>query len=201
MRKFFLLPFIAMALSGCGYNGAVSDEAGIKAAWEDNMNVRDSMVKQISEAMHIAETDRASLAEAIEGYMSAQNPEEGAGQLMRWTQNAGVQITSENFGRVIDIMEAKRNEFQNANTRLRDKQRAYETSLGALPNGPILGLLGFPKALPTCDFSLSDPYCPSIDKDHDGVATVLDFPVIVSGGSKVVFASGQDDWQLGGGEY
>jgi hypothetical protein len=197
MRKLFLPILLAIGLSGCGYNGAVSDEAGIKGAWEDNMNVRDSMVKQIGDAMHIAEADRASLDDAISGYMAAQNPEEGGGALMKWTQNAGVQITSENFTRVIDIMEAKRNEFQNANTRLRDRQRAYETSLGALPNGPILGMLGFPSALPTCDFSQSDPYCPPIDKDHDGIATVLDFPVIVSGSSKAVFAAGQDDWTLG----
>lgn len=205
MRRLFILPVLALSLmtTGCGYNGAVADESGIKAAWEDNMNVRDSMVKQISEAMHIAEQDRESLSEAITAYMTAQNPEDGRGQLMQWTQNAGVQITSENFTRVIDIMEAKRNEFQAANTRLRDKQRAYETSLGALPNGPVLGLIGFPQAIPGCGFnadysaSAPDPDRPPVDKDRDGVATVLDFPVIVSGSSKAVFANGQDDWTLG----
>ena len=117
---------------------------------------------------------------------------------MQWTQNAGVQITSENFAQAISIMETKRNEFQNANTSLRDRQRAYETSLGALPNGPVLRMIGFPTALTDCDFSMSDPYCPPTDKDHDGVSTVLDFPVVVSGDSKAVFASGQDDWQLRG---
>ena len=201
MRR-ILIPVLALGLtflSGCGYNGAVSDEAGIKAAWEDNMNVRDSMVKQIGEAMHIAEADRNSLSEAITAYMSAQNPEDGRGQFMQWTQNAGVEITSENFTRVIDIMEAKRNEFQNANTRLRDRQRAYETSLGSLPNGPVLGLLGFPKTMEHCAaFDQTDPYCPPFDKDHDGKATVFDFPVIVSGDSRSVFATGQDDWTLRG---
>jgi hypothetical protein len=47
-------------------------------------------------------------------------------------------------------------------------------------------------------FDQTDPYCPPFDKDHDGVATVFDFPVIVSGDSRNVFATGQDDWTLGG---
>lgn len=200
---FLVILILPMMAPGCGYNGAVSDEAGIKAQWEDNMNVRDSMVKQIGDAMHIAEADRNSLAEAIQGYMAAQNPVDGRGQFMQWTQNAGVQITSENFSQVISIMEDKRNEFQNGQTRLLDRQRAYKTSLGSLPNGPILNGLGFPRELPGCTFMETpnlDPYCPPVDKDHDGRATVLDFPVVVSTDSRTVFATGQDNWTLDGQE-
>lgn len=205
MTKFLvlLIPALIAFAPGCGYNEAISDEQGIAAAWEDNMNVRDSMVKQIGDAMSVAETDRATLSDAIEKYMTAQNPEDGRGQFMQWTQNAGVQITSENFARVIDIMEAKRNEFQNSNTRLRERQRAYGESLGALPNGPILtSIFGFPKTMNGCSFNddhtsvTFDPYCPPVDKDKDGRPTVLDFPVIVSGDSKSVFASGNDNWTI-----
>jgi hypothetical protein len=202
--RILVVTVFALGISGCGYNGAVSDEAGISTAWSQSMNVNDAMVKEVSDAMFIAETDRESLSDAITGYMTAQNPVDGRGQMMQWTQNAGVDISGENFARVIDIMEAKRNEFQNANTSLIDRQRTYQISLDSIPNGFVLGMLGFPKPLPGCGFnadytaSAPDPYCPPVDKDRDGVATVLDFPVIVSGSTSAVFASGNDNWTLGG---
>lgn len=201
MRKIrtIILAAMLLPLAACGYNGAVADEAGIVAQWEDNIQIRDSMVKKIGDAMHIAEAERDSLGDVVEQYMAAQNPEDGRGQLMQWTQNAGVPVSPANFEKAIAIMEDSRNEFKNGQTRLIDRQRSYKTSLNSIPNGPVLKhVFGFPQAMPECDFSKTDPYCPAVDKDKDGIATVLDFPAIVSADSKQVAATGEDNWTLGG---
>lgn len=199
MRNLMMLSLVAVFTSACGYNAAVSQETAIKSQWEINMGIRDTMVKEITDGLTIADKERDSLGNTLEKMFVAQNPEDGRGQLMQWSQNAGVDISPELYAHVLDIMEGKREEFFRGQRNLRDKQRVYEESLNSFPGLLVYPVYGFPTKLSGCEgFEKTDPYCPAIDKHRDGVPTVLDFPFIVGGDSKQVAASGQDDWTIGG---
>lgn len=159
---------IAMLLINAN-NTAVRHEKGIEAQYTEMENVLGQYSLKVVEAAKIPDMATQDLKEVMRGALSARYGEGGSQAAFQWIKETYPgQVDPALYQKIQQIIEGGRNKFENAQTMLIDRKRAYEEALGMFPSGVLMKIVGFPK----------------IDLSK--------FNIISSGHAKEAFATGVD---------
>ena len=127
------------------YNTGNRLEATIKATYEDNQNVLAQYSNRIAEAAQVPAMQRDDLKEVVTAALDARYGDEGSRAMFQFIQEQNPTIDSTVYVELQRIIVAGRQDFQNAQTRLIDQKRVYETALGSFWQGTWMGVAGYPK--------------------------------------------------------
>lgn len=127
------------------YNYGNRTERAIEAAHLDNQNVLSNYSTRIMEMAQVPTMYKNDVLEVFTAAMEGRYGENGSQAMFQWLQEQNPQLDASLYGRVQQSMEAGRNEFRAAQTRLIDLKRSYETSLGNFYGGFWLSMAGYPK--------------------------------------------------------
>lgn len=156
MRAFIISVLICVGLLGSlaavgivsyvsAYNTGNRLEQNIKAAFDQNKNVLSQYSNKVAEAAQVPAMQRDDLTKVVEAALTSRYGESGSKAMFQWIQEQNPNINSEVYTKLQQIIEAGRNDFQQAQTEFIDKKRVYETQLGFLWRGFWLKLAGYPK--------------------------------------------------------
>lgn len=134
---------IGMAISA--NNAAVGYEKKLEMVWEDNQNILSQYGNKLAEAAQIPERYKADFVEVMKAEMEGRYGKNGQQILANWVQERQLSYDSSLYTKLQAMIEAGRNEFQLAQTKLLDVKRAYETDLGSVITGFFMKWWGFPK--------------------------------------------------------
>lgn len=127
------------------YNYGNRAEKTIMATWEDNENILSQYSLKVMEIAQVPEIYKNNVKEIVTAEMSGRYGENGSSAMMQWLKEQNPELDSKLYIKVQQVMEAGRNEFQVAQTRLVDQKRIYNTNLGYLWRGFWLRIAGYPK--------------------------------------------------------
>lgn len=150
---------VLLAVLGFGVGGAViavmsyvsaanysnEMEVRIKAEWENNENILSGYSQKIREAAQIPTMQRDDLVKIFSGTLGARYGADGSKASMQWIKEQNPNLDQRTYFKLQQIIEAGRDEFKNAQTKLIDVKRSYETALGYVWKGFWMHLAGYPK--------------------------------------------------------
>ena len=144
-----LLGLAAIVLVAIGsyitnYNYGNRAEKEIVATWEDNENILGQYSLKVVEVAQVSTMYKDDVKEIFTATLAGRYGENGSQAMFQWLKEQNPEIDSAIYKKIQQIMEAGRNEFSVAQTRLVDQKRAYETNLGYLWKGMWLGFAGYP---------------------------------------------------------
>lgn len=134
---------VAVYVSAANYGNRT--EQAIKGTWENNQNILGQYTLKVQEIASVPEMYKNDLKEVMTSVMTARQGPEGSRAMMQWFQEQNIPFDSSMYGKIQQVIEAGRNEFQTAQTRLVDQKVTYETALGSIPRGWFLSMAGYPK--------------------------------------------------------
>lgn len=120
-------------------------EVSLQKVWTNNQNILGQYTLKVQEIASVPEMYKSDLKEVMTSVMTARMGADGSKAMFQWFQEQNIPFDSSMYGKIQQVIEAGRNEFQNAQTRLVDEKAVYQTALGSIPQGWILGLVGYPK--------------------------------------------------------
>lgn len=120
-------------------------ENAIKGTWENNQNILGQYTLKVQEIASVPELYKNDLKEVMTSVMTARMGTDGSQAVMQWFKEANIPFDSSMYGKIQQVIEAGRNEFQNSQTRLVDQKVTYSTALGSIPQGWFLSMAGYPK--------------------------------------------------------
>lgn len=120
-------------------------EVNIMKVWENNQNILGQYTLKVQEIASVPEMYKNDLKEVMIGVMTARMGPDGSKAVFQWFKEQNIPYDSSMYGKIQQVIEAGRNEFQNAQTRLVDEKFGYQTALGSIPQGWFLSFAGYPK--------------------------------------------------------
>jgi len=135
--------FIGMYVSAANYGNRT--EVEIKKVWENNQNILGQYTLKVQEIASVPAMYKDDLKEVMTSVMTARMGTDGSKATFQWFKEHNIQIDSAMYTKIQQVIEAGRNEFQNAQTRLVDVKGTYQTALGQIPQGWFLSMAGYPK--------------------------------------------------------
>lgn len=138
-----ILTVVVMLVNAANYGNRT--EVEIKKVWQNNTNILGQMTLKIREIASVPEMYRDDLEKVMKSVMTARMGKDGSKALFQWFNEQNIPYDSSMYTKIQQTIEASRNEFQTAQTRLIDVKATYETSLGSIPQGWLLSIVGYPK--------------------------------------------------------
>lgn len=155
MKIGMILGVIALILVGLGgmtfisyvsaYNTGNRLEQNIVATHENNKNILAQYGNKVAEAAQIPGMQRDDLAAVVTAALEGRYGDDGSRAVVQWIQEQNPQIDSTVYVQLQRMIEAGRNEFSVAQTKLVDQKRVYETALGSFWTGMWLNIAGYPR--------------------------------------------------------
>ncbi|AOR76557.1 hypothetical protein [Novosphingobium resinovorum] len=125
-------------------NTAVRREAAIIAAHTDSQNVLGQYAPKLREALGVTKLQATAVADVITKANESRYGSDGSQATIQWITEQNPSLDQSGYRRVIDLIEAGRNDFQVAQTRKIDMVRSYKTEIGTFPGVMFYSLLGKP---------------------------------------------------------
>ncbi len=160
-----ILNYIEAFDKGVGY------ENNIKAAWENNENLLGQFKLKLTDAVSTSEMSAEQVTTLIEAANKSRYGEQGNQASWTWLKEMNLPLDPTLNQKVMQIIEASRNDFQAAQTQMVETKRSYQTALDKnypLGEGWWLKLAGFPK------IDLAKYYIISSDGAREAFATGID---------------------------
>lgn len=126
-------------------NYGVTMEKKLEAEYTNNQNILAQYSQKIGEAAQVPTMMKDDLKEVVMAAISGRYGAEGSKATFQWLKEQNPQLDGKIYLKLQQIIEAGRNEFQNAQSRMIDTRRSYETSLGYFWKGMWLRFAGYPK--------------------------------------------------------
>ncbi|MCC5612851.1 hypothetical protein LC612_40755 [Nostoc sp. CHAB 5834] len=120
-------------------------ENQIKATYENNQNILAQYGQKVMEAVQVPEMAKNDLMEVAKAAISGRYGPDGARSLFTSIQEQNPQVDPQLYRQIQQIIEAGRNQFETAQTRLIDQKAAYLTALGTVWKGFWMRLAGYPR--------------------------------------------------------
>jgi hypothetical protein len=142
---------ITIASSYIGaYNKGNRLEQQLEATWENNENILAQYGQKVQEAAQVPGMRADDLTKILTAAFSggsdaAQTGTQAIFGLMAANGAAAPAAGDQMYVQIQRIIEAGRNDFQLAQTKLVDTKRLYKTELGSFWSGMWLGIAGYPK--------------------------------------------------------
>lgn len=128
------------------FNAGNRMENNIIATYEDNEQILGQYGQKLGEAVQVPELMRDDLKDVLAGAMAGRYGENGSQAVFQMiTENYPGQVDASLYVQVQRIVEAGRDEFKTAQTRLVDQRRQYNTALGSFWQGMWMRMAGYPK--------------------------------------------------------
>lgn len=138
-----VLAIVMMVISANNY--AATAEEGLKGALSNNQNILGQYTLKVQEVVQIPTMYKDDLKEVLKEALSARYGDAGSQASMQWIKEHAINFDNSIYTKIQTIIEAGRNEFQNAQTNMIDKRRSYQTELRKFPRGFIMtSFLGYP---------------------------------------------------------
>ncbi len=138
-----IIAFVAMYVSASNYGA--SAESNLSAALENNANILGQYTIKVQEVAQVPNMYKDHLKEIITAEFQGRYGKEGSQASMQWIKERSNNFDSSMYVKVQQVMEAGRNQFQAAQTRMIDQKREYVTSLNTIPQGFFLHMAGYPR--------------------------------------------------------
>ena len=138
-----LIVAIASYISAVNYG--VSAENRLKAEWENNEQILAQYSQKIGEAAQVPGMARDDLIKVFTGALGARYGAGGSQATMQWIKEQNPNLDAKMYIKLQQMIEAGRDEFKNAQTKLIDVKRQYENALGFFWQGMWLRIVGYPK--------------------------------------------------------
>ena len=126
-------------------NYAASTESAIEARWKDNQNVFSNYGQKVMEAAQVPAMYKDDLAQVMKTAITARYGDGVSKATMQWLKEANIPFDSKLYTNLQQIIEAGRNDFQNAQTSRLDVCRQYTAEQGKIPRGWFMRMAGYPK--------------------------------------------------------
>lgn len=139
------LAFIAVSSYITSANYGNRAEKSLEATYENNQNLLGQYTLKVQEIAAVPEMYKNDLKEVVQAAVSGRYGAEGSKATFQWIKEHNPNVDSALYVKIQQVVEAGRNEFQGAQTRLIDEKRVYETNLGYIWTGFWLKLAGYPK--------------------------------------------------------
>ncbi len=120
-------------------------EKQLDAVWVDNQNVLAQYTLKVQEAAQIPEIYKNDLKEVVAAALQGRYGPDGSKGVFQWLKEANIPFDNAVYTKMMQIIEAGRNDFQKEQTRMIDVKRSYETELGYVWRGFWLRQAGYPK--------------------------------------------------------
>ena len=120
-------------------------ERVLEATWEDNENILAQYSLKVNEVVQVPAMYKNDFKEVYEAAMGGRYGDNGSEAMFQFLKEQNPQLDSALYVKIQQIMEAGRNEFKVAQTRLVDQKRVYVTNLGYIWKGFWLETAGYPK--------------------------------------------------------
>jgi hypothetical protein len=127
------------------HNLGIRSEANIQAQYTNCQNILSQYSLQISEAAQIPRMQADDLTKIFTNTLDARYGNDGAKAAFLWLTEQNPNLDQATYLKVQQLIEAGRNKFENAQTKLIDEKRVYQQNLGYFWRGLWLNLAGFPK--------------------------------------------------------
>jgi len=151
------------------YNYGNEAETEIKAQYENMENILAQYSVKIKEAAQIPAMQTEDLVKVFNGALGARYGKDGSKASFQWIKEQNPNLDQSTYKKIMQLIEAGRNKFENAQTRFIDAKRGYETNLGYLWKGMWMRMAGYPKI------------------------NLADYKIISSGHAKKAFDTGIDE--------
>ena len=120
-------------------------ERGIEATWENNEQVLAQFSLKISEIAQVPAMYRNDVKDIYKEVMAGRYGDNGSQAMFQFLKEQNPQIDAGLYKAIQQAMEAGRNEFKVAQTKLIDQKRTYTTNLGYVWRGFWMQTAGYPK--------------------------------------------------------
>lgn len=120
-------------------------EVEIKKVWENNQNVLGQYTLKVQEIASVPDMYKSDLQGVMVNVMQARMGKDGSKALFQFFKEQNIPFDSSMYTKIQQVIEAGRNEFQTAQTRLVDVKAVYQERLGSIPQGWFLSMAGYPK--------------------------------------------------------
>ncbi len=141
--------FGMVAIGGISYVSAYNTgnrlEQSLKATYENNRNILAQYGNKIAEAAQVPAMQRDDLTAVVTAALEGRYGDDGSRAVFQFIQEQNPQIDSTVYIQLQRMIEAGRNEFTAAQTKLTDQKRVYETALGSFWQGTWMSVAGYPK--------------------------------------------------------
>ncbi len=164
-----LLLFIAGYISG--NNTGNRHEQGIIASHEQTRNVLGQYAPKLRDALGVTKIQAGAVEDIITGANESRYGKTGSQATMQWITEQNPALDQSSYGKIVDIVSAGRNDFQNAQKDKIDRIRSYRTAVGNFPGGFFIKLAGYP----------TEGFFAKYEK------------IVTSGHAEDAFATGRDD--------
>lgn len=144
---FAALALIVLSIFGglaSANNKAVTFESNIVAADQQSQNVLGQYAPRLREALGVTKLQSAAVVDVISGANETRYGKSGSQATVQWIQEQNPTLDQGSYRRIIELVEAGRNDFQLAQERKIDMVRTYRTELGLFPGNLFYGFLGKP---------------------------------------------------------
>ena len=139
-----LIAVVAMSYISA-YNVGNQFENKLKAEYENNQNILAQYSQKVMEAAQVPDMMRDDMVAVARAALEGRYGENGSRAVFQAIAEQNPQTSEALYIKLQQIIEAGRDEFKNAQTRLIDTRRAYETALGSFWQGLWLRIAGYPK--------------------------------------------------------
>jgi len=141
-----VLMFGATACTAISFNnGCVDLENQLKAQWEKNQAVYDTMWKSVQETAGVAEAHADKVKEIAIATIEGRYKNDNQVLFKAIAEANGQPLPADLYKKVQQIIEAKRNEFQANQTTLVAMKQTYNNKLQKFPGSVYAGVMGFPR--------------------------------------------------------
>lgn len=129
----------------CANNSAARYEESIIAAHDNSRNILSQYAPKIGDAIGVTNLQASALENLFQKANESRYGDGGSKAITQFIAEQNPNLDQSNYGKIIEMIEAARNDFQDAQTIKLDRIRAYRTALRSWPGGGIMGMLGYPK--------------------------------------------------------
>jgi len=127
------------------YNTGNAMEQTLKATYTNNQNILAQYSQKVMEAAQVPDMARDDIVKVAKSAMEGRYGAEGSKAVFQAISEQNPSVDPTLYRQVQQIIEGGRTEFQNAQTRLIDQKRVYETALGSFWQGMWMRIAGYPK--------------------------------------------------------
>lgn len=142
---FLLVAVAAWSIFGSAYNNANKSEINIKYNFKDLENIKSNYTMKIREMAQVPDMYADKLKEVVSAAISGRYGADGSKAVFQMITEQNPTVDPTMYNRIQQVMEAGRNDFQQAQTRHNDMLGAYEKTLTTFPNNIVYQILGYPK--------------------------------------------------------
>lgn len=127
------------------FNTGNAMEQTLKATYTNNQNILAQYSQKVMEAAQVPDMARDDIVKVAKEAMQGRYGTEGSRAVFQMITEQNPSVDPTLYRQVQQIIEGGRTEFQNAQTRLIDQKRVYETALGSFWQGMWMRIAGYPK--------------------------------------------------------